>query len=89
MNTAPAVHLTPVHIHRNEKLMHAMNKLGASCSIMIHTDMLVGVFDRMTGGRYKLDKDTYGNETYYTAKLSKNGGRSQIVYFLKDDGDER
>ena len=83
------VYLTPVMIHRNEKLMNSMRKLGAHCSITVHTTMLAGVFDRMTGGRYELEKDTYGGKPYYTATLKKDRGQYQITYFLEDDGDER
>jgi hypothetical protein len=83
------VYLTPVIIHRNEKLMHSMRKLGAHCSITVHTDMLAGVFDRMTGGRYTLEKDNAMGEDYYTATLKKDRGQYQITYFLKDDGEER
>jgi hypothetical protein len=83
------VYLTPVIIHRNEKLMHSMQKLGAHCSITVHTNMLAGVFDRMTGGRYKLEPAEYGGKPYYTATLKKDRGNYQITYFLEDDGEER
>lgn len=83
------VYLTPVIIHRNEKLLHHMRKLGAHTSMTIHTNMLAGVFDKMTHGKYKLDKDEYGGKPYYTATLKFDRGQYQITYFLEDDGEER